>query len=101
MYRYLLSQKWDLESHLYTSWWDKNLKEDVNQDSHIASSPIAQSCFYEEERCSILASSQRKLRGYIEVFKLDVTMKKKIQIRLKFKGPDWFSLNWVPNITQY
>ena len=41
-------------------------KKDVNRDSHIASSPISQSLFFEEVRYLILASSQRKLRGYIE-----------------------------------
>ena len=59
--------------------------KDVNRDSHIASSPISQSCFFEEVRCLILASSQRKLRGYKEFLKFDVTIKK-IQISLKFKG---------------
>ena len=75
-------------------------EQDVNQDSHIASSPIAQSFFFEDVRCLILASSQRKLRGYIEVFKFDATIKK-IQIRLKFKGLDLFLQNSVSNITQY
>ena len=70
----------------------------MNQDSHIASSPIAQSFFFEDVRCLILASSQRKLRGYIEVFKFDATIKK-IQIRLKFKGLDLFLQNSVSNIT--
>ena len=41
-------------------------KKDVNRDSHIASSPISQSSFFKGARCLILASSQRKLRGYIE-----------------------------------
>ena len=40
-------------------------KKDVNRDSHIASSPILQSSFFKGVRCLILASSQRKLRGYI------------------------------------
>ena len=44
----------------------KQNKKDVNRDSHIASSPISQSSFFEGLRCLILASSQRKLRGYIE-----------------------------------
>ena len=44
----------------------QNLKKDVNRDSHIASSPILQSSFFMGVRCLILASSQRKLRGYIE-----------------------------------
>ena len=41
-------------------------KKDVNRDSHIAYSPITQSCFFKEVRCLILASSQRKPRGYTE-----------------------------------
>ena len=51
-------------------------KKDVNRDSHIASSPTSQSCFFEEIRCLILASSQRKLRGYIEFLKFNVAIKK-------------------------
>ena len=64
------------------------VKKDVNQDSHIAFSPISQSSFFEGVRCLILASSQRKLRGYIEFLYFDVTIKKskKNQICLKFKG---------------
>ena len=54
----------------------KNLKKDVNRDSHIASSPISYSFFFEEVCCLILASSQRKLREYIEFLKFDVTIKK-------------------------
>ena len=38
-------------------------KKDVNRDSHIASSPISQSSFFEEKHCLVLVSSQRKLRG--------------------------------------
>ena len=54
----------------------KNKKKDVNLDSHTASSPISQSCFFEEVRYLILASShQKKLRGYIEFLKFDVTIK--------------------------
>ena len=41
-------------------------KKDVNRDFHIASSSISQSSFFKEVRCLILASSQRKLPGYIE-----------------------------------
>ena len=44
----------------------QNQKKDVNRDSHIASSPILQSSFFKGVRCLILASSQRKFRGYIE-----------------------------------
>ena len=43
-----------------------SLKKDVNRDSHIASSPISHRSFFKGVRCSILASSQRKLRGYVE-----------------------------------
>ena len=42
-------------------------KKDVNWDFHISSSLISQSSFFEEVRYLILASLQRKLRGYIEV----------------------------------
>ena len=52
------------------------IKKDVNRNSHIASSPISQRCSFEEVRCLILASSPRKLRGYIEFLKFDVTIKK-------------------------
>ena len=41
-------------------------KKDMNRDSHIASSPISQSYHFKKVRCSILAPSQRKLRGYIK-----------------------------------
>ena len=51
-------------------------QKDVNRDSHIASSLIAQSYFFEKVRCLILASSHRKLRGHIEFLKFDITMKK-------------------------
>ena len=51
-------------------------KKHMNQDSHIASSLISQSCSFEEVRCYILASSQRKLLGYIKFLKFDVTKKK-------------------------
>ena len=50
------------------------VKKDVNRDSHIVSLPFSQSCFFEEERCLILVSSQRKLRGFIEFLKFDVTV---------------------------
>ena len=45
---------------------DEKVKKDVNRDSRIASSPISQSSFFKGVRCLILASSQRKLRRYIE-----------------------------------
>ena len=48
----------------------------MNRDFHIASSPISQSSFFEEVRCFIFASSQRKLRGHIEFLKFDITLKK-------------------------
>ena len=46
--------------------------------------------FFEEVSYLILASTQRKLRGYVEFLKFDVTIKKKnkIQVRLKFEGLD-------------
>ena len=53
-----------------------NEENDVNRDFHIASSLISQSSFFEEVRYFILASSQRKLCGYIAFFKFDVTVKK-------------------------
>ena len=59
-------------SRIFVIEFDKNrlkhsdLKKDVNRDSHIASSPISQSSFFKGVRCLILASLQRKLRGYIE-----------------------------------
>ena len=69
----------------------------------VKSSPISQSFLFEELRCLILASSLRKLCGHIEFFKFDITIKKKIliKIRLKFKGLDRFSQNLLSNITQY
>ena len=48
----------------------------MNWDSHIASSPISQSFFFKEVCYLILASSQRKLREYIEFLKFDVRIKK-------------------------
>ena len=73
----------------------------MDRDSHIASSPISQTCFFDEVCCLTLASSQRKLHGYIEFLKFDLMIKdKKIQIRLKFKGLDRFSQDLVSNITQ-
>ena len=44
------------------------IKKDVNRNSHIASLPISQSSYFKEVRCLILASSQRKIRGYIEFY---------------------------------
>ena len=46
--------------------YKKKIKKDVNRDSHIASAPISQSSFFKGVRCLILASAQRKLRGYIK-----------------------------------
>ena len=64
----------------------------MNRDSHIASSPISQSSFFEELRYLILASSKRKLRGCIDFLKFDVRVKKikKIHIRLRLKSPPIF-----------
>ena len=72
----------------------------MNRDSHIASSPISQSSFFKEVRRLILASSQRKLRGYIEFLTFDVTVENffLIQIRLKFKGLNRFLQKLVSNI---
>ena len=61
------------------------IKKNVNRYSHITSSPITQSRFFEKVRFLILASTQRKRREYIEFLKFDVTIKK-IQIRIKFEG---------------
>ena len=44
-------------------------EKDVNRDSDVAASPISQSYFFEEVRYLIFASSQRKLREYIEFLK--------------------------------
>ena len=73
----------------------------MNQDSHISSSSISQSSYFEEVCCLILASPQKKLRGYIEFKKFDVTIKKnyKIQISLILEGLDRFSPNFVWNIS--
>ena len=49
------------------------IKKDVNRASHIASSPILQSFFFEEVCCLILASSQSNLREYMESLKFDIT----------------------------
>ena len=48
-------------------------KKHVNRDSHVTFLPISQSCFSEEVYRSVLASSQRKLREYIEYFLFEVT----------------------------
>ena len=54
-------------NNFYINIYNINIsKKDVNRDSHIASSPISQSSFFKGVRWLILASSQRKLRGYIE-----------------------------------
>ena len=50
-------------------------KKHVNRDSHTVFSPVLQIVFFEEVYCSILASSQRRLRGYVEFQNLDVTIK--------------------------
>ena len=46
---------------------------------HFAFSLILQSFSFKEVRRLILAPSQRKLRGYIEFWKFDVTIKKKFK----------------------
>ena len=58
------------------SFLSEEAKKHVNRDSHIASSPISQSSFFEKVGCLILASSQRKLHGYIEILKFNTTIKK-------------------------
>ena len=60
---------------IFIHFFEEIYKKHVNWDSHIASSPISQSCFFEEARCSILASSQRKFRGH-EFLKFDITINK-------------------------
>ena len=64
-------QKFPLRGHTHLKG-----KKHANRDSHIASSPISQSSFFEKVCCLILASSRRKLHGYIEILKFDVTIKK-------------------------
>ena len=97
----------NLQEHVI-SRGDIEQKNHVNRKSHIASSPTSQSSFFEEVCCLLLTFSQQKLRTYIEfasnlcrIFKIWCHIKKnyKIQIRLKFKGLDWFSQNFVSNIT--
>ena len=51
----------------------------MNRNSHISSSPISQSSFFEEVRCLILASSQRKIRGHIEFLKFDITRREQLE----------------------
>ena len=52
------------------------IKKHVNGVSRIASSPISQSFCFEEIFCLIFASSQGKLRGYLEFLKFHVMIKK-------------------------
>ena len=52
------------------------LRKLVNRDSHITSLPVLQSSFFEGACCLISASSQRKLRGCIEIWKGPLTVKK-------------------------
>ena len=59
-------KNWKMSSKNVTALLEHKWKKDVNRDSHIASSPISQSSFFKGIRGLILASSQRKLRGYIE-----------------------------------
>ena len=59
-------------------------KKNVNQDSHIASSPISKRSFFKGVRCLILASSQRKIRIFIIWCHDKKNLKN--QSRLKFKG---------------
>ena len=64
--------RWQTWSLVVAKQLAESEKKDVNWDSHIASSPISQSSFFEEVRCLILVSSQRKLRGHIEFFKFSI-----------------------------
>ena len=61
---FLDARDWSQVPQIFTHW--KCKKQDVNLNSHIASSPISQSSIFKGVRCLILASSQRKLRGYIK-----------------------------------
>ena len=61
-----------LESTLKTA---RKVEKHGNQDSHLTSSPVSQASFFEKLCCLILASSQRKLRGYIELKIVNVTKK--------------------------
>ena len=54
----------------------KILNKHVYRDSHITSSAISQSSFFEEVCGLIFASSHIKLHGYIDFFKFHVTIKK-------------------------
>ena len=73
-----LKMKKSINGQVFFGWGSKSrttkcrmtniskFKKNVNRDSHIASSPISQCFFFKGVRCLILASSQRKLHGYIE-----------------------------------
>ena len=55
---------------------DEKVKTHVNRDAHIAFSPVSQHFSFEVICCFVLASLQRKLRGYIEFKKVDSEIKK-------------------------
>ena len=76
-------------------------KKDINRDSHIASSPITQSLFFEGVRCLVFGFLTEEASWTHRIFKIWYHDKKneKIQIHLNFKGLDRFSQNWVSNIT--
>ena len=52
--------------------------------------PITQSCLFEEVCYLILASSQRKLREYVEFIKFDVTIEKRMWIGIPILLPHRF-----------
>ena len=68
--------KFEIETTYEKSSFMGNPKACESGFFHIASSLISLSSFFEEVRCLILASSQMKLRGYIEFLKFDVTINK-------------------------
>ena len=65
---YNTANKFDSELLIYRKFRIGKIKKHVN--------PISQSSFFEKVWCLILASSQRKLYGYTEIFKFDITIKK-------------------------
>ena len=74
----------------------------MNQYSNISSLLISRSFLFEEVFCLILASSQRKIRGYVEFLKFYVTIKKiKNSNSSKIRGLDHFLVSFVWNITSY
>ena len=64
---------WKYQEHFFKC--QNNAEKACESDFHIAPAPISQNYFFEEVWCLILASSQRKLSGYIKFLKFDVTVK--------------------------